>query len=352
MSELNLQINMDEPVQLLFISDALRSIALHQGADASLLNGVKTTVTHQAGDMSVTKTVEAIVTPRDNPFYWYHSESDSFGFVETESELFDLIASDPLCQEINFDRYVELNNASKAITPPTLDELAVNDMDEALAATTNNVEPPVTIEAPEIPWDARIHSKNKTTNADGSFKMRKKPADQTKEQWTSYVEAVKVELKQLMNPVTQLEGVTPNGDVVADSQDPSSVFSAPVTETPPVVVTPPVVTETPPVVVTPPVVTETPPVVVTPPVVTETPSVVVTPPVVTETPPVVAEGDQPKTFGELMKFVTTNKVKLTPDACNEVLKAHGIEKWPLLATKLNAQPDFMNTIYPALKALL
>ena len=306
MSELNLQINMDEPVQLLFISDALRSIALHQGADASLLNGVKTTEEEAA-------------------------ESIALG------EVFDNIVGDmSVTKTVEFEQPVKVDVEATIITPPTLDELAVNDMDEALAATTNIVTPPVTTDAPEIPWDARIHSKNKTTNADGSFKMRKKPADQTKEQWTSYVEAVEVELKQLMNPTpvtysepVVVEPVIVDGDVVGvsvghvvEQQDASTVFA------------------------------ETPPVVVTPPVVTETPPVVVTPPVVTETPPVVAEGDQPKTFGELMKFVTTNKVKLTPDACNEVLKAHGIEKWPLLATKLNAQPDFMNTIYPALKALV
>ena len=140
-----------------------------------------------------------------------------------------------------------------------------------------------------VPWDKRIHSKTKTQNVDCSFKLRKRPGDMEKPEWNAYVEVVKAELTHL---------------------------------TPPVV---PVNIPTPPVVVTPPV---------------------------NQASDVFGAPEMPKSFGELMKFVTSNSQVLTPTVSNQVLVEHGIAKWPLLAVKLAAEPEFMKVIYPALEAKL
>ncbi len=53
--------------------------------------------------------------------------------------------------------------------------------------------------APNLPWDERIHSGNKTQNVDGSWKKRKKPKDMTTEQWNEFIEQVETELTTLMS---------------------------------------------------------------------------------------------------------------------------------------------------------
>lgn len=52
---------------------------------------------------------------------------------------------------------------------------------------------------PNLPWDERIHSGNKTQNVDGSWKKRKKPKDMTTEQWNEFIEQVETELTTLMS---------------------------------------------------------------------------------------------------------------------------------------------------------
>lgn len=43
------------------------------------------------------------------------------------------------------------------------------------------------------PWDERIHSASKALNADGSWRLRRKPKHMDDEQWVKYVEAVKTD---------------------------------------------------------------------------------------------------------------------------------------------------------------
>jgi len=49
-----------------------------------------------------------------------------------------------------------------------------------------------------LPWDARIHAGSKNTIANGSWRIRKQPADLNKEQWDAYIEQVTNELKGAM----------------------------------------------------------------------------------------------------------------------------------------------------------
>ena len=191
-----------------------------------------------------------------------------------------------------------------------------------------------TIDADGLPWDQRIHSRGKTRLADDTWRLARKPNDKTDEEWATYVEEVKAELKALMAiPVVENVNLSEEFDKYLGEVTP------PVVE--PVVVTPPVVE---PVVVTPPVVE---PVVVTPPVVEP---VVVTPPVVEPvvvTPPVV-EATGPTTFGELMRWITSNNKVLTKESIDEVLKAQGLASIALLA----ARGDLIPQVHMELSKLL
>lgn len=46
------------------------------------------------------------------------------------------------------------------------------------------------------PWDERIHSTSKALNADGTWRLRRKPKDMDEAQWVAFVESVKVELSE------------------------------------------------------------------------------------------------------------------------------------------------------------
>ncbi|MGB5804523.1 MAG: hypothetical protein WBH21_11040 [Vibrio anguillarum] len=250
-----------------------------------------------------------------------------------------------------------------------LDETELSDSIDELAesvglvrqqASDVTVEVSDTIDADGLPWDQRIHSRNKTRLADDTWRLARKPNDKSDEEWSEYVEEVKAELKALMEipvveaptveaPVAidangvefiQLPGeiheVEINGTIVFEGMTPDgsvAVAPAPSTLGEPVAptVTPPVVeapTVTPPVVEAP---TVTPPVVEAP---TVTPPVVEAP---TVTPPVV--DDHKMTFGELMRWITSNSKVLTKESIDEVLKAQGIASIALLATRAALIPQ-------------
>jgi hypothetical protein len=51
-----------------------------------------------------------------------------------------------------------------------------------------------TTDSTGTPWDERIHSTSKALNADGTWRLRRKPKDMDEEQWAAFVETVKNEL--------------------------------------------------------------------------------------------------------------------------------------------------------------
>ncbi len=63
-----------------------------------------------------------------------------------------------------------------------------------------------TLDKDGIPHDKRIHSKGATRLADNTWRLRKRPADKTEEEWTTYIDSVKAELKAVQDiPVTPPE---------------------------------------------------------------------------------------------------------------------------------------------------
>lgn len=60
--------------------------------------------------------------------------------------------------------------------------------------------PPVAvaeIESKDLPYDERIHSSGKTRNQDGTWKLRRRPAEMEEEEWKDYIEQVENELREL-----------------------------------------------------------------------------------------------------------------------------------------------------------
>ena len=71
--------------------------------------------------------------------------------------------------------------------------------------------PSADIDANGLPWDGRIHASTRTKIADGSWKKRKRPADQYSEpEWTGYIGNIEQELRSVMAlPTVAPAPVTP-----------------------------------------------------------------------------------------------------------------------------------------------
>lgn len=53
-----------------------------------------------------------------------------------------------------------------------------------------------TTDSTGTPWDERIHSASKALNADGTWRLRRKPKDMDEAEWATFVETVKTELSE------------------------------------------------------------------------------------------------------------------------------------------------------------
>ncbi len=187
-----------------------------------------------------------------------------------------------------------------------------------------------------IPWDKRIHSKGKSRLADDTWRLRKRPADKDEDEWTTYIDTVKAELKAVQNiPVEP----TLDEQAVADVQESETVTPPTLSddqareeikeqlEAGEVVIQAPTEPVTPPSAVVPPVAAVTPPASLTPPA-TDEPTV--------------------KTFPELMKYITTSAAKrgANNDMIKEVLLEvdASLTAIPLIANRVDLIPVFVEKL--------
>lgn len=56
-----------------------------------------------------------------------------------------------------------------------------------------------TTDSTGTPWDERIHSASKALNADGSWRVRRKPADKTQEEWSDYIKWVEEDIHLVLS---------------------------------------------------------------------------------------------------------------------------------------------------------
>lgn len=193
---------------------------------------------------------------------------------------------------------------------------------ESLAApmVDDEEQTPPTTDSTGTPWDERIHSASKALNADGTWRLRRKPKDMDEAQWTKYIEAVKTDTTDVNDDSWDTDrrpGSGGNGGVgIGESDDIEPLVTPPgddfhtdeqtVAGIPPLPVPPPVV---------------------------------VAPPV-----PEVTEWDFPR----LMTFLTERHGKIDVATVNTLLAQDGI----VAVQELNAHPDKIGPFVARVKAHL
>jgi len=90
----------------------------------------------------------------------------------------------------------EATAAPQMVNEPEID--TTSQQVESLAAPMGDDEEqaPSTTDSTGTPWDERIHSTSKALNADGTWRLRRKPKDMDESEWAALVESVKVELSE------------------------------------------------------------------------------------------------------------------------------------------------------------
>ena len=197
---------------------------------------------------------------------------------------------------------------------------------QGYVATVEEIAGPV--DSTRTPWDERIHSTSKALNADGTWRLRRKPTDKTPEEWAEYVKWVEEDIYTVQHG--QTEEPPEIGEPTREEVDELIEASNKMLEPP---VTPPgddfhtdtdVVTEQ--------TVAGIPPLPVPPPV-------VVAPPV-----PEVTEWDFPR----LMTFLTERHGKIDVATVNTLLAQDGMSS----VQELNAHPDKIGPFVARVKAHL
>lgn len=185
----------------------------------------------------------------------------------------------------------------------------------------------------DTPWDERIHSASKALNADGTWRLRRKPKDMDEAEWTATVQRVQDELRFPQEPVA----LTPPSenlriDEGCDHHGTPHVCIAP---------EPPV----------------------TPPgddfhvdagVVTEQQVADIPPPPPVPVPQVLTPVQEAKvaevtmTFPDVMKFLTERHARISNEQVTEIITAMGLKS----IMDLNTQPEHTGSFIARVKALL
>lgn len=79
------------------------------------------------------------------------------------------------------------------MTEPEIDTTAQQVESLAVPMGDNEEQAPLTADSTGTPWDERIHSTSKALNADGTWRLRRKPKDMDEAEWAAFVESVKAE---------------------------------------------------------------------------------------------------------------------------------------------------------------
>lgn len=208
-----------------------------------------------------------------------------------------------------------------------------------------------TTDSTGTPWDERIHSTSKALNADGTWRLRRKPKDMDEAQWAATIQRVQDELRFPQEPVP----VTPSGEELCIDEGCDHHGTPHICVTPEPHVTPPgddfhtdagVVTEQ--TVAGIPPIPVPPPVVVAPPV-PEFDDGVPFPPSDTVSPALERMADHTEwDFPRLMTFLTERHGKIDVATVNTLLAQDGMSS----VQELNTHPDKIGPFVARVKAHL
>ena len=84
--------------------------------------------------------------------------------------------------------------APQIVNEPEIDTTAQQVESLSAPMVDDEEQTPPTTDSTGTPWDERIHSTSKALNADGTWRLRRKPKDMDEEEWAAFVESVKGEL--------------------------------------------------------------------------------------------------------------------------------------------------------------
>jgi hypothetical protein len=222
---------------------------------------------------------------------------------------------------------------------------------ESLAApmVDDEEQAPPTTDSTGTPWDERIHSTSKALNADGTWRLRRKPKDMDELEWSDYVSMIKADIQYPVECGGEGEEI---GEPTREEVDELIEASNKMLEPP---VTPPgddfhtdanVVTEQ--TVVGIPPLPVPPPVVVAPPV-PEFDDSVPFPPSGTVSPTLERMVDHTTwDFPHLMTFLTERHGKIDVATVNTLLAQDGMSS----VQELNAHPDKIGPFVARVKAYL
>lgn len=242
----------------------------------------------------------------------------------------DLIQAAPaMLKENNVDGSIEVHGKRKEVEVDT---------------TSQQVKSLANTDSTGTPWDARIHSASKALNADGTWRLRRKPKDMDEEEWNAQVETVKVEL-QHGDEIFEALDKAERGEAVyytsEEAEQKMEEFKESVRQRAEPTVTPEgddfhtdtdVVTEQ--------QVASFPP---PPPVLGSTGATDLLPPAPTATALPVT-----MTFPQVMAFLTERHGRITSAQVDQIIADMGLEK----ITDLNTQPEHTGPFIARVKALL
>ena len=168
---ITLTIPNDDHIALRAFGKALEEMALAHGAPLQ----VKLT------DTDVGKLKDAMNAEQPQFIQFYGRANRAVPEVDTTSQQVESLA---------------VPGATHIITEQKLvgDPVSVGDdsFSQGYIATAEEIANPV--DSTGTPWDERIHSTSKALNADGTWRLRRKPKDMDEAEWAAFVETVKLEL--------------------------------------------------------------------------------------------------------------------------------------------------------------
>ena len=163
MSNITLTIPNDDHIALRAFGKALEEMALAHGAEPR-----NTTVGEMSYKLNIdtTDATEALERLRTTVTEHPHME------VDTTAQQVEALAV-PLADNESPEEFLQRYDESEP----------VHDKEQA----------PSTTDSTGTPWDERIHSASKALNADGTWRLRRKPKDMDEAEWGTFVETVKCE---------------------------------------------------------------------------------------------------------------------------------------------------------------